>query len=447
MEDLRRHWSRSKVYRVILILALIYVVLRLLVQGIYVFMPVLSGDGQELAPYDFRIYLDAAERIQMEQPLYLQEELDRIASFQYTPAFALAFVPFLSLSPIAAVLLFSFFHIVAYVLLFLSWRRIFERLQLQQAVEMLYFTLPVWLVFSVFWSDLGYLNIYVFSALLATLLIEAVLEERLGLALLWLSLILQTKPYWAFPVVILLVLGRWKFFFKLAGLAVIIYVAVSGLTMLIVDAGYGWQQYVDYAQFLLGMRGNFPWRGPDAPYLGYNHSITQAIVYVLGESSSILRLATFVKVVLLAPLFVILVRYIIRPKNLRGSDAPILSLDWAFVLYLGVFIWLDVVWEVFLGIAIFTFLLATISSRFTKSWIWVVFLPYALLDLWQFLSFLVLGPSVVAPGGYVLTDPGIYVPFTMIVILAFYAVLIKRLWTTASAHQPSLNDQIRVVEG
>jgi hypothetical protein len=60
-----------------------------------------------------------------------------------------------------------------------------------------------------------------------------------------------------------------------------------------------------------------------------------------------------------------------------------------------------------------------------------VFLPYALVDLWQVISVATFGFDIVAPGPFVLTDPTIYVPLVMIVILVFYALLIKYLWATA----------------
>ncbi len=73
---------------------------------------------------------------------------------------------------------------------------------------------------------LDVLNIYILLALQATLLIDAVLRERLGWALLWLSLILQTKPMWAFAAAVPLLLGRYRFFLRLVGGAVAIYVGV-----------------------------------------------------------------------------------------------------------------------------------------------------------------------------------------------------------------------------
>ncbi len=427
MEYLRRCWSRSKIYRVVLVLTVIYVVLRLLVQAIFLGGMLLPGpEGEVFVPVDLRLYLDAARNLRLGQDLYPRGDI--IEVYQYSPAYALMFVPLLDLPTSFIVVLDAVLHIVVYVLLYIWWGRIFCRLRLDRACEALAWMLPLWLVFSAFWSDLGYLNIYIPVALLATLLIEAILNERLGWALLWLSVILQTKPHWAFAAAVPLLLGRYRFFLKLVGGAVVIYLIVVAITMLAVGPAYGSQQYVDYVQFLLNLRHNFPWRGPDAPFLGYNHSVTQIVVYLLGVSPDTLFLATLIKVLLLVPLLGVCFIYLRRPVRRAGYRVPNLALELAFVLYLGAFIWLDMVWELSLGIAVFTYLSATLVRRWEQALVWVVFLPYALLDLWQVLSFMVGGPSVVLPGMYILTDPSIYVPLIMIVLLTFYALLLRRLW-------------------
>ena len=60
----------------------------------------------------------------------------------------------------------------------------------------------------------------------------------------------------------------------------------------------------------------------------------------------------------------------------------------------------------------------------------MVFLPYALIDAWQILTFIALGPDILAPGPYVLTDPSIYLPVTMMVAVVFYGFMVKRLWVS-----------------
>jgi hypothetical protein len=64
-----------------------------------------------------------------------------------------------------------------------------------------------------------------------------------------------------------------------------------------------------------------------------------------------------------------------------------------------------------------------------------VFLPYALIDVWQVVSLGLFGMDVIAPGPYVLTDPSIYVPMIMIVILTFYTLLIRQAWEPAPVNR------------
>jgi len=447
-EYLRQSWSRSGPFRVVLGVAVVYTLLRLAVHGVYLDTMLSPGQGVggelpgwvaaegPMVPVDLQVYLDAANHFRLRQDLYLKGSLARLEElYQYAPSFALVFIPFLWLSPGAVGIVHTSLHIVAYVLIYVCWGRIFRRLGLRRANETLAWTLPVWLVFSAFWSDLSYLNIYIVMALLGTLLIDAILSERLGWSLLWLSIILQIKPQWAFAAAIPLLLGRHRFFFKLFALTIVAYIAIVGATILVAGPAYGWQQHVDYIQLLVRLSRDFPWRGPNRGFLGYNHSIVQIVVYLLGVTPGAMRLATGIKVLLLAPLAVVALRHLFRPTGCPGRDVPQLGLDFVFALYLGTFVWLDMVWEVSLGIAVFTYLLATLEQRSAKIWAWVVFLPYAVLDFWQLASFAVFGMDVIAPGPYILTDPSIYVPLVMIVILTFYALLVRRLWVAVPARQ------------
>jgi hypothetical protein len=131
-------------------------------------------------------------------------------------------------------------------------------------------------------------------------------------------------------------------------------------------------------------------------------------------------------------------------RALRGYQVKLSlrGIDFAFALYLGAFIWLDVVWELSLTIAIFGYLLATLEGERMKSLVWAAFIPYALIDLWQLVSFAVFGMDVVAPGPYILTDPSIYIPMIMIVLLTFYALLIGRVWEATPAY-PAVGPKAR----
>ncbi len=448
MTSVQRLWKRSRVYRLLLTVALAYTLLRLVVQGIYLAillfpqwqvmggLPSWTGAEGPMVPADLQIYLNAAKHFYSRQDLYLKGSLERLEEhYPYAPPFAMFFVPFLLLSPVAVSVVHTLLHIAAYGFLYVRWMVIFRKHELGAAAEKLAWSLPLWLVFSSFWTDLGYLNIYIIMALLGTLLVEAILNERLGWALLWLSVIAQVKPHWTFAVVVPLLMGQWRFFWKLIGRAVVVYLLVAGVTILVAGPAYGLQQYADYVGFLSRLSRDFPWRGPDKPFLGYNHSIKQIVVYLLGVSPATLRLATAIKLLLLTPLVVIVLRHLWwryrsnvegERTEMRGADVQ-LALDFAFLLYLGAFIWLDMVWELSLGIAIYPYLLGTTPDRWIRYGISAAFLPYALLDPLRTFSFLIGGMKVILPGPYVVTDPAIYFPLIMVALLAFYAWLVVRV--------------------
>ena len=85
------------------------------------------------------------------------------------------------------------------------------------------------------------------------------------------------------------------------------------------------------------------------------------------------------------------------------------------------------VWELSLGLVIFAYLLATIRTKMDQELLlWIFFAPYALLDIWRLVSYIALGDSVLYEGAYVLTDPLIYVPWIMMILLVFYALLLNK---------------------
>jgi hypothetical protein len=264
--------------------------------------------------------------------------------------------------------------------------------------------------------------------LFATFLIDAILHEKLIWASFWLgAVILPIKPHWAFALALPLLLGRYKFFFSLFVGAILAYLAVAGITIFAGSMGYGLRQYQDYFGFLARIAHDYPWRGPDRPFLGYNHSILQIVLYYLGVSETSMRIATIMKLVLLIPLGLVSLKFLRHPLHRPGSEVPETALALTFALYLGAFLWLDMVWELSLGLVIFAYLLATTQHKGIRTFLWVLFAPYALLDIWRLISYLALGDNVLYEGAYVLTDPLIYVPWIMMVLLVFYALLLRRL--------------------
>ncbi|HEX2906306.1 MAG TPA: glycosyltransferase family 87 protein [Phototrophicaceae bacterium] len=428
---IRQYQAESKWYNRLLMGALIYAALRFVMQIVLLLglmTPSETLSATPSLPDDLRLYLEAIDHLQRHENLYPPIPLEHMELYQYPPAYALVLTPLVWFPPMVVAGVSTVVHVAIYVLLYLLWGRIFQRLKLESANVMLAKTLPIWLVFGTFWSDLAYLNVYILMALLGSLIIDAILANKLGWAVLWFTIAIHTKPQWVLLGALPLLLGQPRFFIRLMALSLGLYAAIVGVTILLVGPPYGMEQYQAYFQLLASMgSGHFPWRGPEMPFLGYNHSILQILIYLFGESASTLTLALAVKIMLLIPLGVIGLHCLRKPLKFTAQN----GLDAAFALYLAAFIWLDIVWELALGIVIFTYLLATLKGRKTKFVVWLVFLPYALVDMMQLISYLALGEEVITPESYVLTDISIYLPVVMVTTVIFYLFVIRRLWPIA----------------
>jgi hypothetical protein len=410
----------------------IYALLRLAIQ-IFLFSDALQpqaiAEGAQVSADLQESYIPAAQHFRDREDIYLQGSLEILElHFPYSPAFAFFFMPILLLPLNILVPLLVVLHIAAYWLLYIWWGRIFQKNNLPHTAKMWAWTLPLFLVFSPFWDDLAYMNIYLITALFATFLIDAILQEKLGWAIFLLgAVILPIKPHWAFAAAVPLLLGRYRFFFKLLAGSILAYLAVAGITILAGGVEYGIRQYQEYFGFLARLSRDFPWRGPDEPFLGYNHSVMQSVLYYLGVSPANMRLATILKLGLLIPLGWIALQFLRRPVNKMGSEVPSTALALAFAFYLGAFIWLDMVWELSLGLVIFAYLLATIREKRIRTLLWLLFAPYALLDIWRLVSYIAFGDNILYEGAYVLTDPLIYIPWILVILLVFYILLLRNL--------------------
>ena len=431
-ENLHNCWAQSRWFRFALTAATLWVVLRLALALIYaagLFPPELMGSAS--LPMDLPVYIKGGRDFQLRQDLYPQDLSDTTFHYPYSPPFAMLSMALLWLPENQVALLGTILTVLAYFFTYLRWWKIFQRFKLDKVNEKMIVTLPVWLIFSAFWGDLSYLNIGIIVALVATLLIEAILDERLGWATLWLTILLISKLMWAFPLALPLLMGRKKFFWKLLACAGLATLAMAGLSVLVAGPGYILQQYLGYFEHLKRISTEFPWHVWTAtPFLGYNHSIKQDIIFLLGDKAWVQQLAVVVKIIFLIPLALVGWRLWRAPAQQTASQT---HLDLIFALYLGAFIWLDIVWEVLLGIVILPYLLANLEARWARALAWIVFLPYALVDIIQLVSYLIGGESVLArQGGYFLADPSIYLPLIMFIILVFYAMLIRRLWKPAA---------------
>ena len=410
----KESWKTSKLFRILLIIAAVWAALRFTAQIVMMLDPV---SGQ--LSVDLQVYLDAAKNFAQHANLYPTNLEILEYHFPYPPVYALLFVPFLWLPKQVTIFIHLILHILAYCAIFWRWGKIFQHWNLEKASKTLILTLPVWFFFSAFWDDLIYLNIYTIMALLGTLFIESTLKEDLRGATLWLTLILITKPMWAFAAAIPLFIGNYRFFGKLIAYSLVSYLTLSIATLLIGGSSYVWGQYQDYVHLLTRLGQDFPWRGPESGFLGYNHSIKQIFVFFLGPSSTILLIATLTKIILLVPVAILAIKKVIRPLGeVQENITTILELT--LLLYLGAFIWLDIVWEATLSIAIFAYILSTVDRK-AKVIISAIFLPYAILDFWRLAGYLAGLPMI--HDAYLVSDYSMYIPTTMLVIVTMYIIL------------------------
>jgi hypothetical protein len=292
---------------------------------------------------------------------------------------------------------------------------------MDRAADVLVRLAPLWLVFTGLLYEITYLNIYIFMALAATLLLEAILDERTGRAIFWLAILLPVKPQWAFALGVPFVLKRWRFFGRLALGGGLSYLAVMALTA--AAAGeYAIRQYGEYVRFLGTIPSSFHWNTLNVEgHIGYNHSILQLVNFFTNEASGSIPLASALKGSLLLPLAVLASIALRQP--VPGSDRRN-ALAWAFALYLAAFFLLDVMTELTLGIAVFSFLVGTSGAGRESRVAAFTFLPYAVSNLWN----VVLGMlSFAVDVPWAVVDPGLFVPLIFIAQAGLYILCLARL--------------------
>ncbi len=441
MDEIKLWWRTSPAYRVWLVLAVIYFLLRLAAQ-VYFMLPSQTaaevgsqmGDDLQLS------YVQAARHFAAGEDLYLIGSLEHVEEhYLYSPAFAFFFGPLFLLRADLLTLVMIVLHLLAYALMYVWWLRIFRQHRLGKMAAVWVKFLPLYLVFSAFWDDLAYMNTYIFMALFATFLIEALLKEQTGWASFWLgAVILPIKPHWAFAFLIPLFLGRWRFFARLLAGTLAAYALVTVATLAAGGFEYGLAQYRDYLGFLGRLVRDYPWWGPDQPFLGYNHSILQTVYYFLGISPATFNLALALKLLLLTPLGVVSLRALLKPVNRAGHEVGEAALGLALAFYLAAFIWLDMVWELSLAMTVFVYLWVVVTAPWKKALLGLFFFPYALIDLWRLVSYIIWGDAIIYNAGYVLSDPLIYLPVILLVLLVCYFLLLAHLWNWQKATENAL---------
>jgi hypothetical protein len=207
----------------------------------------------------------------------------------------------------------------------------------------------------------------------------------------------------------------------------IAYVAMAGITLLLIGPAYGWQQY--------------------AAYFFVTHPINPS----LWQGNTSLLVPHIVRLLLLVPLFLIAARHLItrvrfaigeimlmlvsscrhRPRQAYASpsQSPRLALDWLFLLYLilATRAGQATLPNLPLATVIFPYLLATSHSRTVRVSLACAFIPYALLDIWRVGQF-ALQPATIAFDALGAIDHPILWPAALAAISVFGLTLSIRLW-------------------
>jgi len=417
-QALHQQWRTSRSFRIWTILAIVGLILDLALTVLWQ-LEILTFEDTPPAN-DLKIYLEAGERFLRRENLYIAPRPD-FGLYAYSPPFAVLMGLLTYLSYKVLWIIDAVLHIIIYGALYWRWYIIFRQQGLNSTAETLVQLFPLWLIFTGLLYEIAYMNIYIFMAFIATLLLEAMLYQQTGKAILWLTVLLLIKPQWAFALGIPFLLSQWRFLGKVIGGALLAYLGVLAL-MVLLTGQYALEQYREYVQFLGSVPYTFIWNtmAKDG-HIGYNNSIMQLVVFFTNQAPYSVGITTAIKILLSLPLLAIFWRY--RRATPHESNLAF-TLEWAFALYLLAFLWLDVVTELTFGILVFTYLLGTLPEQRSKTWARLVFLPYALTFIWITISGIA---SFVAPLPEILIDPSLYIPFILIATLGLYGLLLWQL--------------------
>jgi hypothetical protein len=89
MKALRKVWKQSKVFRVLLILAFVWFILRLTFQIVYTAGAFPELTGESGLPADLPVYMGGAQKFQLRQTPYPQDLSDLTYHYPYSPPFAM----------------------------------------------------------------------------------------------------------------------------------------------------------------------------------------------------------------------------------------------------------------------------------------------------------------------------------------------------------------------
>lgn len=335
--------------------------------------------------------------------------------------------------------LFAYLHlgliIVAFPLAWFSWRAVFIQLELKQGAEALVIWLPLWFVYSQWFADQNYLNIYTFLLLFTGLLALALLRQWTFPAIILAVLIAQTKPHYLYPLALPLLLGRWPFFLKVMLGCLIGYGLLAGAIILLAGPTYGQTLYRDYVIFLTTIAERYPWSDY---YLGYNHSWQSILHWFFGRQAWVPAVVTGLRLVLFLPLIWLGYRWWQDRPWANVSPSGSVALGIVLAAHMWSMVSLDQLWEVTSAIIVFIYLFA-VGSRPIRRLAIAIFVPFALLGLEQLAGWKV--ASIVAISADRL-DISAQLPVIMATALGLY-ILTLRVVDGLLASNRSETEEIR----
>jgi hypothetical protein len=334
---------------------------------------------------DLAPYVIAAQAVQARAPLYMLTPwpANHVEFYLYHPLFALAFTLISGLPLRWLAVLGILVQVGCYAASWWVWHDVFDELGLDRAGHALVVWLPLVIANSDWYANLYYWNITATLFLLSALLCRALVRERAWAAVLFALPIAFTKPFWLFPLIVPLVLRRWRFLaWVLAGLAGG-YIILSLLYVLSVGPAYGLQSLRDYFTFLTSAGRLYPWEGQGLLFILPNHSWPQILYHYFGFQPWVPAAALAIRGVMIASVLAALVQAWRRRVAL--ATHPQVVLLFVCLGYLTAMALLDELWEVFAGILVFV-VLQSAQYRSVRR-IALLFVVYALYEALALLGF------------------------------------------------------------
>lgn len=388
--------------------------------GAMLFLPEYTRD-ESRSWSDLVTYLDAADAIRHQTPLYELDGWEDVMAYHYHPAFATVLSPLAELPFRLVSILWLSLLVAAYLGAIWVWYRVLlpsppDPLSQEQergkqigmrAAYLLW--LPLVLLFSEWYANLMYGNIagvlFFLSGLLSLYLVQEKPRHAGGIAL----LILLLKPQWLFPLLLLIIFRKWRFLLTLTAYVGVGYITVSGLFIGLMGTEYGIDTLRDYFKFLTVLNDVYPWTGKTLAFEDMNHSWRQIFLSYFGFQDWIPYASEGIKLLMAAGVGWLVLQAWRRRVEMRSE----LAFCFLGLSYLVAMAALAQLWELLAGIVFFLYL-QSVESK-TVRWLSRLFLVYVLYEVAAIVSFATGIEALFLPQS---------IPLTMLALLVLYFSLL-----------------------